>query len=325
MFKIGKNNPVMCAILITLSIAAVYADSPGGYAGAEWDNAPTAVEAAFGGATYSFNPEPSALATNPANMYSQPVLCAGASYENFSIDVSRYSLFAQTPIMGNFRLGAGLIQHTVGNIEARNARGAPLGSFSYRYQTYLVGATYGVNGGKISKPCETSVWEFSAGATAKISAQYLADTVEGAGISLDLGIAGKYLNFRYGVVIKNAYGVIGWRAADTLSERYPAALVAAVGWEYCASSWAEIALERRVSGRLRFRLGGQFMPTDWAALRAGIDFQKGTPTPIDEWRIAFGGAFYRHIWLPLEISYAAEYIRPIRKWTLAVGIGWNTF
>ena len=325
----GKNTSLFRRWLLIawafLEIGLALADNPGGYAGAADENPPSASVSALAGAGYSFAPEPCAVALNPANMYNLTALAAEASYENYALGVSRYSAFFVSPIRGNFRVGGGMIDHAVGDIVGRDDYGAPTQNFSYRYQTYILGAGYGFSRGKITKPCETSVQDFSAGISLKFSGQYCGDTLEGSGAAVDLGVSGKYLNFRYGAVVRNLYGRIWWNDADSTSDRFPPALVLAAGWEYCASSWFEVAVEHKVSGRLRIRAGGQYLVVPWAGFRAGIDFQKGTPTPIDEWRISLGGVIYKKFILPTEISYSVQYIRSVRKFVFGLSLGWNTF
>ncbi len=320
-FRVFFGIAFLMAVLPEIALA----EPPGGFAGAELENPPTAIAGAFAGACFTFDPEPSSFATNPANMYNLPFTCAVASYEDYSLDVKRYSLFLQTPLRGNFRLGAGMIQHGVEDIVGRDESGAPTQNFSYLYNTYIVAGGYGISGGKIRTPCETTVWDFSVGISAKLSRQYLADTVEATGSAVDIGVSGKYLNFRYGAVIRNIVGALTPESADSSSNRYPPALIIGAGWEYCASSWFEVSVEKKVTGRFRFRVGGQFLINDWAGLRAGVDFQKGTPTPLGEWRIGFGGVIYRRLVVPLEISYSVQYIRPIGKFAFGAALSWNTF
>ncbi len=302
----------------------VYGAVPGGDAGAYLELPHSISAAALGGACFAFDPEPSAIFVNPANLYNLKAISAQASLERYPLSVGRYSGSLLIP-WRDFRFGVGMLQHSIGEIQGRDISGNPTSTFSYTYSAYSFGGAYGLNRGKLNDPCKSSLWDFSGGLAVRILTQNEADSSIGMGYTVDLGISGKYTNLRYGIVIRNIHGQMTWDDAGETKSSLPMAVTGAIGYEYCASNWAEVSIETKNIDRFKIKIGGQYLAADWAGFRGGIDFQVGNPTPADEWRIAFGGVFYRRLLLPLELSYSPQYIAAVSNWSFGIALGWNTF
>ena len=321
------SNTSICVstlILIGFLFSSAFCAVPGGDVGVFLELPPSVSSAAFGGACYTFNPEPDAIFINPANLYNSQAISGGASFENYPLSVQRYSLAGVIP-WRNFRIGAGMVQHSIGKITGRDDVGNITSTFGYRYIAYSLGGAYGVSRGKMQDACRSPFWEFSAGLSTKFLTQYEADSIAGAGYTLGIGISGKYQFIRYGLSIDNVFSQMVWKDAASTKNSLPTAVVAGIGFEYCQSSWFELSVENKVSDRFRFRAGGQYLFNDWAAFRAGLDFQTGSPTPSNEWKLSLGGAFYRKFLIPMEISYSVQYIAAIDNFSFGIGLNWNTF
>jgi len=311
-------------IAVISVLMPVHCAVPGGDAGAYLELPHSISATALGGACFAFDPEPSAIFLNPANLYNLKAISAQASLERYPLSVGRYSGSLLIP-WRDFRFGAGILQHSIGEIQGRDISGNPISTFSYTYSAYSFGGVFGLSGGKFNDPCKSSLWEFSGGLAARILTQNEADSTIGTGFTVDLGISGKYTHLRYGIVVRNIYGQMTWNDAGETKSSLPVAVTGAIGYEYCTSNWAEVSIETKNIDRFKIKIGGQYLATDWAGFRGGIDFQVGNPTPSDEWRIAFGGVFYRKLLLPIELSYSTQYIAAVSSWSFGIALGWNTF
>ncbi len=303
-------------------------DVPGGYAGAFLSLPKAASAVGVGGACITFDPEPAALFDNPANLATMRLICAQASLEKLPLAAERYSLAVSVP-WGRFRFGAGYIQHSVGEITGRDATGNETESFSHRSYAAVFAAGYTAESRKRLKlPCRTSIWQVGFGASFRVLGQKF--SLEGSkaetGYSVDFGASGRYWLWRWGILLKNALGRMNW--ADDSHSIPPWSVVFGVGVEYCESDWFEGSVEiiSKAKGRLRWRFGGQYLVRRWCALRAGIDFYTGTPPASDELRIAAGGAVFQTLLgMPLELSFALQYIAAIKGFGASSAISWNTF
>jgi len=321
------HNTFFCIGVIILTMAmfsSAYCTVPGGDAGVFLELPPSISSAAFAGACYTFNPEPDAIFINPANLYNSQAICAGASFESYPLSAQRYSIAGIIP-WRNFRIGAGMLQHSIGEITGRDDVGNLTSTFGYNYIAYSFGGTYGISRGKMKDACKSPFYEFSAGFASKLLTQYEADSIAGTGYTFDMGVSGKYTFIRYGLLLRNVTSRIIWKDAAETKNSLPTSIIMGIGFEYCASNWFELSVENKVADRFHFRAGGQYLANDWAGFRAGLDFQTGSPTPSNEWKLALGGVFYRKFVLPLEISYSMQYIAAIDGFSLGIGLNWNTF
>lgn len=310
-------------IIVSWLIAtSVFADVTGGYAAPFLELPPMASSVAFAGACITYDPEPAALLYNPANIDGCCNHSVQASIEKLPLSNTRYAL-AGIFKHNRFRFGAGFLQHSIGDIYGRDAVGNPTNKMTYGYSAIAFGVSYGIADHRILRICQTPLWTFSTGITAKILMQQDDGNSAGSGFTIDAGISGRYGYIRYGLLLRNAYGEMKWNNNQT--SQLQRAIIGGIGFEYCESHWAEISAEAKVMGRVRWRMGGQFLVNNWAGFRAGIDFSTGTPTAINETRIAAGGVIYYRTFIPLEISYSTQYIHAIHGWAFSTAISWNTF
>ncbi len=142
---VAKQKIYLILCLITIIFTQSNGAVPGGDAGAYLELAPSISTSALAGACWTFCPEPSAIFTNPANLYNLSALSGEVSYEKFPLDVSRYSFSASFPI-GNFRLSAGMLQHSINEIQGRDEQGNLTTEFGYNYISYSFGGAYGIKG-----------------------------------------------------------------------------------------------------------------------------------------------------------------------------------
>lgn len=315
------GNRILGAFSVFLALS-LYADAPGGFAGAFLEFPPMASSVAVGNAVVTFDPEPAALFSNPANLFKCCKIGGQASVERLSLSTMRYALAGSYQYKG-WQFAVGYLQHSIEDIQGRDEIGALTGKMSFDYQAYALGAAWGREGGKRKDRYKTAFWQFSAGTTLELLGQSDIDTLAAAGYTVNVGISGRYGTFRYGLLIRNLVGGMVYENSSTSA--MPGAFIVGAGYEWSGSNWAEISLENKVSGRLRWRLGGQFMPTDWAAFRAGVDFSTGKPLPINETRFAGGGALYFVLGVPMELSYAAQYISAVRGFGFSSSLSINTF
>ena len=300
----------------------LFSAAPGGYAGSFLEIPPMSSSAAFGNACITYDPEPAALFANPANLDGLYRHSAQFSIERLPMSDFRYGA-AGTFRWRQFQFALGAVQHCAGNIQGRDEVGNPTKMLDYSNTVVGGGASFGMEGkGKI-KRCGTALWKISFGMSGYFVAQGENFSDDGSGYTTNIGISARYGYFRGGVLLRNLYGRMKWNDGST--SEFQRAIAAGIGLEFCESHWIEASAEAKVIGRVRWRIGGQFLAAPWAAFRAGIDFSTGTPSAIDETRIAGGGAFYIKYAIPIEISYSAQYIYAIRGFGISSSISLNTF
>ncbi len=309
------------AILLLMPVIALSSAS-GGYAAPFLELPPMASSVAFGNACITYDPEPAALFWNPANLDGLYKYSAQVSVERLPMSDMRYGA-AGVFRWQRFRFAAGMLQHSAGEIQGRDDIGNPTSTLTYGYTAVGFGVSYGMDSDKKLKMCGTSLWKVSFGGSGEILMQKNGLVNAGDGYTLNIGFSSRYGVLRGGLLLRNAVGRMKW--SDNSTSDMQAAVVAGIGLEFCESHWVEVSAEEKSIGRVRWRIGGQFLATDWAGFRAGIDFSTGTPAANDEMRIAGGGVIYYKIGIPLEISYSIQYIEAIRGFGLSSSFSWNTF
>ena len=326
-YFIMKNYRMKIASIIFLLsfIGFIRSESSGGYAGAFLELPPMASSVAFGGACLTFDPEPAALFWNPANLSNLNKFNAQVSIEGLPYDATRSGIAMSIPIKRRYRLAFGILSHSISDIQGRDMMGNPTDMLDFGYTSFNIGGSYGISSRKnIARKCDAKLWRFSAGMSLKMISQNDDDDFyDGSGVGIDMGLSGRYRYFSYGVLIRNILGEIDWSNSEYFT--LPAALIAGVGFDYCESHWVELSVESKVSGRLRWRLGGQGMVKEWAGFRAGIDFTTGSPSAVDEIRAGGGGVIYYKLGIPLELSYSLQYIAAIHRWAFSSSLSFNTF
>jgi hypothetical protein len=317
------KKSILPIALILLAVCSTYGDEPGGRACAFLEMPATASQIATGGANLVFEPEPAAIFWNPANISSIRKVSAQGSAELLPLSAMRMSVAAAVPVW-RLTFAAGYLGHSVGDINTYDVSGASTGTMSYSQSAICGAVAYGWQTKKNLPNCKFPICRYTVGASIKSLILSDGGNDGGSGYTVDLGASGRVQFATFGVMVRNITGSITYPGVDPVT--LPKAIVIGGGIEFCESHWVELSVENKIADRLRWRLGGQYLVSNYAALRGGVDFSTGTPNPFDELRVALGGAFYYKLGaLPLELSYSAQYINAVGGLGFSTALSWNTY